>query len=286
MMMQISRQNRRRARLWPYAATLAVLALFAASYFLPMPPILSGAAHLLARPVQIAGAAVVRAFAPIGAYTESREALLERIRMLEELNDSMRSQNLLAQYLLYENRELREALSRPEEADRGVLGAVLAGPGRSPYDTLVIDAGSERGVELGGLVVTTSGFALGFVASVHDRSALVSLFSSPSQATRVVIGTTSPHATKAVGVGGGAFAIELPRETPVAEGNPILLPGVPPILLGTVERIIADPTNAYQTVRFTNPVNVFALRYVVVLPPPPVPHAWDATLPLGSEESE
>lgn len=272
MILSPRRQNKR-SRLLPALFVLALLVT--ALSLLPMPAFLSRITHSVAVPFLRAEAALGNMFSPLTVYLHTKKYLMDEIRRLEVERESLIRAGLMNAYLLNENQQLRDALNRDPGTEKGVVASVLAGPSRTPYDTLVIDAGKNESIPIGGLVVSPSGYALGTVTSVFDRSAIVTLFSSSEQATRVMIGTSSLHSLKALGHGGGTFEIQVPRENTVDAGSAVLLPGTPAYPLGSVEKIIANETSAYQSVLFAHPINIFSIRTVLVMHAPPVPHAWE-----------
>ena len=68
-----------------------------------------------------------------------------------------------------------------------ILSAILAKPNQSPYDTLLIDAGSGQGIKTGDTVFALGDVPIGRVDVVYDNSAKVVLFSNPGEKTEAVI---------------------------------------------------------------------------------------------------
>src|ERR1700733_2083639 len=61
----------------------------------------------------------------------------------------------------------------------GIPATVLVRPPETPYDDLIIDAGSNNGIAVGAVVSLPSGIAIGDIASVSTETSRVSLYSSP-----------------------------------------------------------------------------------------------------------
>ena len=74
-------------------------------------------------------------------FSFKRSLVKENMFLREQLADS-EARALDRTFLLAENLELKSFLGRNEK-ERMVLASVLARPGKSPYDTLVIDIGSN-----------------------------------------------------------------------------------------------------------------------------------------------
>lgn len=97
--------------------------------------------------------------------------------------------------------------------------SVIGRPPQSPYDTMVINAGANEGVEIGDPVWWPPGIYLGEVASVREKSALVELISSSG----------SRHQAVADGVplllegrGGDGMQADIPASVEVSVGTVVL----------------------------------------------------------------
>lgn len=166
--------------------------------------------------------------------------------------------NLLEEKVL----KLEEALGRAG-SDNRVVAYVLAGPGLSPYDTLIIDAGTDRGIAVGDEVVYAGAGAIGTIAEVLDSSAKVALYSSSGQERPVLVGVYAIPAT-ARARGMGNFEAKVPQGSIVAVGDTVLLPK-DSLILGMVQLVEEDPAAPFITVLFRTPFNVAEIRSVEVL---------------------
>ena len=118
---------------------------------------------------------------------------------------------------------------------------------------------------------------LGEVVEVGAHTSKVQLYSAPTKQYQVEIGLHHIPAT-ATSLGGGNFQVLLPRETDVAEGDPVVIPSIEPVIFGTVGTVLSDPARPYATVLFQSPVNIFELHFVLIdktvdKTPAPVPTA-------------
>ena len=243
---------------------LAVVLLFFVFYF--HSNIFSGLsfmAQTVFRPVLILGRSVGGEISNAGLIFHNRKSL-----MLE--NENLKSQILESQAdranyasVLDENNQMKEIMGRGGDKNNFILAGILAKPNQSPYDTLLIDAGTAQGVVLGQKVFALGNVPIGYVSEVDTNSSKVILFSNPGEKTEVVINGKDAF-MEAVGRGGGNFEIILPRDFVLAVGTEIDLPGITPYILGTVQTILSDPRDAFQKALLASPVNVQELKLVEV----------------------
>lgn len=194
--------------------------------------------------------------------TSKKELLLENSILEDELVQ-LRNLEYINALLGEENQQLKERLGR-ENLDEGrVLATVLARPGKSPFDTLVIDLGREEGVQKGARIFGTENVPLGEVAEVFGHTAKVILYSSPGVITSVSIGEDVVQA-EAVGLGNSNFEIILPREVDILEGDLITIPSINTLLFGVVRDVELSPADAFQRILFKTPLNVQQLKFVEV----------------------
>ena len=252
----------RRSKFLKYAL-FAALALFLFYFRAGIWNGLSRFSAFVFRPVFVLGNSAGEKMSELGAYFYSKNSLsLEN----EDLKTRLLAQEAqIANYnsLADENTKLKEILARkPEKADF-LLSAVLSKPDKSPYDTLIIDAGSNLGVKLGAKVFALGNIPIGYVAGVYQNTSRVILFSNPGESTEVAVGGKDTF-MELLGRGGGNFEMILPRDFTIEAGTEVSLPGINPFVVATVKSIISDPRDAYQKALLISPVNVFELKFVEI----------------------
>ena len=199
------------------------------------------------------------------ALLRSKQGLvLENNKLTQELLDQEHT-NVSLEALRIENDELKHLLGRTSEKEL-ILGAVISRPYTSPYDTLVIDIGSEDGVGVGAQVMALGDFVVGFVTTVFPQTSQVTFYSSPGVKTNILIGEQRIPAT-AEGRGGNNFITQLPRDSEVAVGDVVTLSHFDTQVFAVVEEVIRSSTDAFQTVLFKNPVNIFNTKWIQVVVP-------------------
>lgn len=223
---------------------------------------LSYVSHKIFSPVLVVGNNLGQKFKTTFAYFASKNSLYKENQTLQaKINEEeARMENHNA--LLQENESLKETLGRKNEGVSMVLGAILSKPNQSPYDILLIDVGVNKGIKKGNVVFADGNLPIGRVETVYDNSSKVILFSSPRERTQVIVG--SNVFMELVGRGGGNFEMILPRDFMLKEGDQVILPGIRPYVVGTVEKIISDPRDAYLKALFLSPVNIQELKFVEV----------------------
>lgn len=145
-----------------------------------------------------------------------------------------------------------------------VTAAVFSKPDFSPYDTMLVAAGSDQGVATGDLVFADPYTLIGYVSSVSATAATVTAYSTPGQTINVLLGSSSLEAA-AEGLGGGTLEVRLPRNSPVAIGDIVTAAGMPVNdILGRIEVATAAPADPYERILFTAPVDIFDLSSVLI----------------------
>lgn len=244
---------------------LAILIFFQAS-------IRSGLSYVtlgIFRPVLSTGGSVGGKFGSLGAYFSSKNSLYNENVDLKARLEADRADRTNYDSLRAENTDLKDMLGRKIGEVEMTLAAILAKPNQSMYDTLLIDVGSELGIQAGDRVLAKGNLPIGRVAEVYSKSSKVILFSTAGERTQAVI---SPQAGQAggnifvelVGRGGGNFEIVLPRDIVLWKGDQAVLPGITPYVVGIVETIISDPRDSSQKALLVAPVNIQALKFVEV----------------------
>jgi cell shape-determining protein MreC len=177
----------------------------------------------------------------------------------EILKSNLYDRNLLAE----ENAKLRELLGRREDRN-SIVAVVLSKPTFTPYDTFVIDVGSNNGIAKDALVMAGSGTALGRVTEIYPSISKVTAFSSPNVRNSVFIGANRIQ-VEAIGQGNGNFKIVMPEGSEINPGDEVVLPNIVPTVFGIVERVVPGDQPSFINVLFKSPVNLSELYYVEII---------------------
>lgn len=196
-----------------------------------------------------------------GSYFDSKKSLLAENQELKEKNLGLVAELSNYDILLAENKELKEILVRTEGREF-ILGNILVKPNQSIYDTFVVDAGSNHGVQIGAKVFANGYIPIGLVTEVNNKTSKITLYSTSKERTSVIVSSTGTN-LEVVGRGMGNFEMTLPRDFEILAGEEVYLPGSP-YALASVEGIISDPRDSFKKALLRSPVNLFDLRFVEI----------------------
>lgn len=178
---------------------------------------------------------------------------------VEKLNLELTKTTILEE----ENKNLKETLGRVNPNGHFVLSAILAKPNQTPYDTLIIDRGSEDGIKVDDRVFAKGNILIGYIESVEKNSSKVIMFSTPGNISQVIYGSSGKY-FNARGAGNGSIVVDVSRETEVSIGDMFFYPGLDGILIGVAKKIDFDARDAFRKVIIKSPINIQEERWVEV----------------------
>ncbi len=188
--------------------------------------------------------------------SNENKLLREQVIRIEK---QIHEQNFLREEVL----GLSQALGRPL-VDKRVKANVIVGQGRSPYDTLIIDAGTEHGIRAGDSVVYASVGLIGTIVEAYPSSSKAKLFSSPGDEVPVFIGAQSVP-TKAKGRGMGNFEAQVPQGSKINIGEEVRSMPQGNLFLGIVGAVEENPAEPFVRVLFRTSFNITEIESVEVL---------------------
>ncbi len=138
-------------------------------------------------PVLFLGRGMEGKFQNFGSYFASKNSLYNQNQKLqaEVPFDDARMANYDS--IVADDATLKETLGRINTKASMIVSAILAKPNQSPYDTLLVDAGTTQGVKIGDTVFALGDVPVGSVSDVYQNSAKVILFSNPGMTTEAII---------------------------------------------------------------------------------------------------
>lgn len=237
-----------------------IIAIFAAGAFFFR---FFGAAVILAvSPVWKMENVVIRNLRNGIAFFNSQRTLVAENAALKEKLSSLEMEILSLSGRRNQEDVLLELAGRKRESG-ALIAAVLTRPPQTPYDIIIVDAGSDESIVVGSKVSLPEGPVLGVVSEVFPKQAKVKLFSGAGEKTDAILERGGVPVTL-VGAGAGNFRLILPRDMAVEKGDRILFPGIDARLLAIVEETSVRPTDSFREVLARSPANIFVLRFVFI----------------------
>ncbi len=178
-------------------------------------------------------------------------------------NEKLMSENAA---LASENQALikkTEGLSGLALDAKGITAGVVARPPESPYDTLVLSAGSIDGIALGMKAFGKGGMPIGVVSSVSNNFSRITLFSAPGMTVNGWVGRANLPMTMK-GAGAGAMNASVPRSAEISLGDIVYAPGPGMLPIGRVVRVDSEVSSPSVTLRIMPALNLFSVAWVVV----------------------
>ena len=244
--------------LGPVSLALFVLVLMVATLRFLLPDALIATA----KPLWATGNLLSAGVGNAGSFFTDKVALTdERDRLLAENAASYAKTVQLEAKVA----DLERLLGDRTEAADGILAGVLARPPVSPYDVLVVDAGTEAGVSAGSRAQGPGGMPIGTVEGVTRDSSRIQLYSTPAKETESWIGEARIPVTL-VGEGSGAMSAIVAREAGIAIGDLVYMAGPGALPVGSVTAVGNDPSSPRSRVDIRPLLNPFSVTWVTITP--------------------
>ena len=210
----------------------------------------------LSRPLLGVGSSLTAAVGSASGTFEDRAGIQEeRDRLRVEL-EAAQNENVVLRTQLGD-------MTRLAAKENSISAGVIARPPVSPYDTLVVEAGSEAGVRVGALVFGTGGIPIGTIEAISGKNAHVALYSAPGRVTEGWIGEARLPVT-ITGAGAGAFRATLAKDAVPQIGEQVFVPGPGALPIGVVARVDTNPSLPEANLFIRPLVNPFTLTWVAI----------------------
>ncbi len=217
--------------------------------------------HMIARPFWKADNAVVNSINNLGYVVRTKASVYRENESLTLQNKDLQNRMLDYDVLAKDNLYLKELFGRVDQKEEFVLGTILAKPNQSPYDTLIIDIGTNEGIYVGQEVYANAIVPLGTVSSVYAHTAVVKLYSNPGEITEAQIEGTNAS-VQLTGRGGGNFEMMIPKDLEVPTGSTVILPNNKSRIVAIVADRISDVHDPMNKVILRSPINIQELKWV------------------------
>lgn len=199
----------------------------------------------------------------VGYLVRTKASVFYENEKLREENTSLALSMIDYKVLKAENDKLKELFGRVGQKGTFVLASILTRPNRSPYDTIIIDAGSDVDITEGSRVYAGTDVPIGEISKVYSNSSLVMLYSNPGQITEGIL-DGSNASVELLGRGGGNFEMTIPLDLVSDNGTAVVFPGIHSEIIALIDAVISTPTDPVKKVILHSPVNVQSLKWVQV----------------------
>lgn len=193
----------------------------------------------------------------------------ERVKTLQKENDALREELYVLKvkeyqfdHALIEYADLKTLMNASSsKSSSAVIARVISKPPFTPYDTFVVDKGSEDGVLMGDLVYANDALVIGRVHQVTQHNAYVTLFSSGDQTQEFVVSRTGVSVAT-TGMGGGNFALYVPKDFDIVVGDTLSEPSYDSGIVATVYALDETSQNSFKRVYARVPKAIFQSKFV------------------------
>lgn len=217
----------------------------------------------IGRPLWKSKNAVIEGVHSAGSLVRTKSSVFKENDQLKIENTDLKLSMIDYQVLKNENLQLKELFGRTPENTKFVLASILTRPNHSPYDTIIIDVGTNQDISVGERVYANADAPIGEISTVYADASLVMLYSNPGQTTEGLL-DGSNASVELLGRGGGNFEMTIPLDLPSDAGTTVLLPGIHSEILAVIDAVISTPTDPIKKVLLHSPVNIQSLKWVQV----------------------
>ncbi len=215
-----------------------------------------------ARPIYSVHARLSRIAPGITGWFHTKQTLIRTQADLENEIIQLREVQVAYSALQQEHKLLASVvgLSVPTETPR-TWAPIISKPPFAAYDTLVIGKGTADGIVSSQRVIATESY-IGVVKEVFAHTAIVELLSRPGTTYEAIVGTSTRITV--VGNGSGSFVSRIPQGVAIAAGVPVVLPGTPRAVIGTVTSVTAAPEDTFKDVFIESVSSLRDLEFVAI----------------------
>ena len=262
-----------------YVALLVVSLLLLSLSSNPLVKDLQHGVAFAFRPFETAVDGVAASIGSVVSTIVEIDQLRHENQALQDENDRLEAEARAAAELRRENEALTALLQLRNGLEyKTTTAAVIARESSDVRRTVVIDRGSDDGLEVGDIVITKGGALAGRIVDVGSNFAHIALI---SDSTSTVIGQLSSAGVtgKVTGTGqerGELVMADVDATAEVTEGEEVFTAGIElgvgirspypkGLLIGRVVDVVHDPNEVVQTVFLEPAAPLDRLEYVLVI---------------------
>ena len=257
----ITRVNSRRISQNKKIAQILLVTIVCVAVVFLVPKVVNIGVSIVVAPINLTKHWVKESGQSFPQYFRNRSELLEEIAVLQSNISFASGDHTALQTLARENAELRSLLG--DEGEERVLAGIIGRPGMLPYDSLMIDKGTQDGVTEGSPVYIGGNTVVGLIKNATAHTALVELVTTSGfEATVYIMGPNIY--TNAVGMGGGQLRVGVPQGIALSEGDIVVLPAVTSGVYGVVSVVQSEPSRPEQYGYVAPKIPMTSIRLVSV----------------------
>ncbi len=236
---------------------IIILALFLLISFSGILTFFVKAINYIGQPIWQEKKTVTNNINNLSYLTRTRESLFKENQKILKENSSLKISMINYQLLKNQNDKLKELLGRISNARTSVLSNILMKPDNSPYDTMIIGVGENKGIKENSKVYVGGNIPVGVINKVYLKTSLVKLYSNPGTITDAVINVNNLSVNvKLVGRGSGNFEMSVPIGLVISKGTMVTLRNLNEEVVAIVEEKISDTSDPEEKIILRAPINI------------------------------
>ncbi len=246
----------------PKLVIATVLFVLLAGMAFLFPNVTRSSMYFFSKPVWFSRNTTLNSFSGVIKFFSFKSTLVSQNQSLLDEIEVLKLKESDYDLILKENQDLKLEFGRKIDVKR-IIARVVSKPPRSPYDTIVIDAGSAEGIMLGSKVYMGDNVIVGLVTNATPHTSLVEMFSTGNKKQDAVLSRTGTTYTL-LGQGGANMKVEVPKDTDIIWGDTFIYPSLSSSIIGNVYFIDTNSQSSFKTVYIRIPGNVFSSKYLFV----------------------
>ena len=208
---------------------------------------------------------IVNGFGNVAGFFSFKSSLISKVNNLQNQVTSLELKQTDYDAVVKENQDLKSLFGQNvgENPNGRVLARILSKPPESPYDTFVLDAGSDNGIAVGDKVYISDTILIGEITSASLKTSVVNLFSKSGMENSLTDERTGAT-YQVAGQGGANMSFQAPKDADILWGDVFNYPTLATSVVGSVFYIDQSAQSSFKTVYLRVPGNVFQTKWVMV----------------------
>ena len=160
--------------------------------------------------------------------------------------------------------EMLQRVPHKDISNNMIWASVQMGPGFVFSDSIIIAAGTDRGIQQGDIAISPEGIVLGLTDQVGAGWSKVALLSRLGNTVTLRAGNAKEIVFEARGIGGGELYVEFPSEISLYVGDPVWLGSNGEYIAGLIDAVDNAPGRQIQRITIRVPISAKRLHHAIV----------------------